>query len=321
MLEPAPIVGVSKTTYVLATPRRLDWRRGLQQTSTSNAPSDSDSQDPCRRPATRHRGDRRSPRPPVARVLVLDAVLHGVLVLDGPCRRRCPRRSTAASPIGDPSQRAPSIFAASTAVRLARMTVPYPTARRSSMTAIPGVANLDPALLGALRQAATHAAYDGVEFFVDSGWRSAEYQEATAPAGDPEVRLKRGSCSMGGHPQHVCSRVGGSGRHWALRCRSVAVRARRQVRAVPDLPQRILALRTSPRSHRSRLPAHVRRPYARPKDAAVTNNAWKDLAPMCARACAWLPARPSSRPAPRTGRSICSRRRDHPDALRIGRTP
>jgi zinc D-Ala-D-Ala carboxypeptidase len=28
-----------------------------------------------------------------------------------------------------------------------------------------------------MRQAATHAAYDGVEFFVDSGWRSAEYQK------------------------------------------------------------------------------------------------------------------------------------------------
>jgi zinc D-Ala-D-Ala carboxypeptidase len=42
---------------------------------------------------------------------------------------------------------------------------------------IPGVANLDPDLLGALRQAATDAADDGVEFFVDSGWRSPEYQE------------------------------------------------------------------------------------------------------------------------------------------------
>ena len=42
---------------------------------------------------------------------------------------------------------------------------------------IPGVANLDPALLGALRQAATAAAGDGVEFFVDSGWRSPAYQE------------------------------------------------------------------------------------------------------------------------------------------------
>jgi zinc D-Ala-D-Ala carboxypeptidase len=42
---------------------------------------------------------------------------------------------------------------------------------------IPGVANLDRALLGALRQAASAAADDGVEFVVDSGWRSPEYQE------------------------------------------------------------------------------------------------------------------------------------------------
>ena len=42
---------------------------------------------------------------------------------------------------------------------------------------LPGVANLDSALLGALRQAATDAADDGVEFYVDSGWRSPAYQE------------------------------------------------------------------------------------------------------------------------------------------------
>jgi zinc D-Ala-D-Ala carboxypeptidase len=42
---------------------------------------------------------------------------------------------------------------------------------------IPGVANLDPALLGAVRRAATDAAGDGVDFYVDSGWRSPEYQE------------------------------------------------------------------------------------------------------------------------------------------------
>jgi D-alanyl-D-alanine carboxypeptidase len=42
---------------------------------------------------------------------------------------------------------------------------------------IPGVANIDPDLLGALRQAATAAADDGLVFFVDSGWRSPEYQE------------------------------------------------------------------------------------------------------------------------------------------------
>jgi hypothetical protein len=42
---------------------------------------------------------------------------------------------------------------------------------------LPGVANLDRTLLTALRQAATDAAGDGVEFVVDSGWRSPAYQE------------------------------------------------------------------------------------------------------------------------------------------------
>jgi D-alanyl-D-alanine carboxypeptidase len=54
---------------------------------------------------------------------------------------------------------------------------------------LPGVANLEPALLGALRQAATDAAGDGVEFVVDSGWRSPEYQEQLLQ----EAVLKYGS--------------------------------------------------------------------------------------------------------------------------------
>jgi hypothetical protein len=41
---------------------------------------------------------------------------------------------------------------------------------------VPGVARLDPALLDALRRAATDAAGDGVDFVVDSGWRSRAYQ-------------------------------------------------------------------------------------------------------------------------------------------------
>jgi LAS superfamily LD-carboxypeptidase LdcB len=41
--------------------------------------------------------------------------------------------------------------------------------------AFPGVAKLDPALLAALRRAATDAA--GVELVVDSGWRSPDYQQ------------------------------------------------------------------------------------------------------------------------------------------------
>ncbi|SMO96912.1 D-alanyl-D-alanine carboxypeptidase [Geodermatophilus aquaeductus] len=52
----------------------------------------------------------------------------------------------------------------------------------------PGVANLDPALLGALRRAAADA---GVPFTVTSGWRSPEYQdqllrEAVAEHGSEE---------------------------------------------------------------------------------------------------------------------------------------
>src|SRR5215208_197431 len=77
--ELAHVVGISKTAYVLATPRFPDWRHDLPRTSTDNDPSasqtnhdPSDSQDPYRRPARRHRGDRR-PRLPVAGVLVLEA--------------------------------------------------------------------------------------------------------------------------------------------------------------------------------------------------------------------------------------------------------
>jgi hypothetical protein len=42
---------------------------------------------------------------------------------------------------------------------------------------IPGVANLDPSLLGALRRAATDAGGDGVDFVVNSGWRSPAYED------------------------------------------------------------------------------------------------------------------------------------------------
>ncbi|GAA4978372.1 M15 family metallopeptidase [Kineococcus glutinatus] len=55
----------------------------------------------------------------------------------------------------------------------------------------PGVANLDPALLRALRDAAADAADEGIAFVVNSGWRSARYQEqllaeAVSRYGSPE---------------------------------------------------------------------------------------------------------------------------------------
>jgi zinc D-Ala-D-Ala carboxypeptidase len=42
---------------------------------------------------------------------------------------------------------------------------------------VPAVAHLDRALLDALRQAATDAAVDGVEFVVNGGWRSPAYED------------------------------------------------------------------------------------------------------------------------------------------------
>ena len=54
---------------------------------------------------------------------------------------------------------------------------------------LPGVANLDPAVLGALRRAASDAGRHGVELFVDSGWRSREYQSRLLQ----EAVLKYGS--------------------------------------------------------------------------------------------------------------------------------
>ena len=42
---------------------------------------------------------------------------------------------------------------------------------------LPGIANLDPDMLDAVQGAATAARGDGIVFFVDSGWRSAAYQE------------------------------------------------------------------------------------------------------------------------------------------------
>lgn len=43
--------------------------------------------------------------------------------------------------------------------------------------AVPGIARLKPALIDALRRAADAAAHEGIRFLVNSGWRSASYEE------------------------------------------------------------------------------------------------------------------------------------------------
>ncbi|WP_246268225.1 M15 family metallopeptidase [Nonomuraea typhae] len=58
---------------------------------------------------------------------------------------------------------------------------------------IPGVTKLDPDLLKAVRQAARAAAGDGVEFRVNSGWRSPAYQS----------RLRREAISQYGSAQEA----------------------------------------------------------------------------------------------------------------------
>jgi D-alanyl-D-alanine carboxypeptidase len=87
-----------------------------------------------------------------------------------------PSSSTATSPIGAPRNELPDLRSERrSALDEAHGAVPDDTTVFDDK--IPGVANLDHALLAALRQAATDAAHDGVEFVVDSGWRSPEYQD------------------------------------------------------------------------------------------------------------------------------------------------
>ena len=81
--EPAHIVGISKTPYVPATRRLLEWRHDPPPTSANTDPPDSSA--PDRRPARGAYGDRCSPRRRVA----------GFLVLDGCITQRHPSRRAA----------------------------------------------------------------------------------------------------------------------------------------------------------------------------------------------------------------------------------
>ena len=107
---------------------------------------------------------RRFPRILVAGLLV---VIAGIAAALG-YQLLAPSSSTAASPI--------DVLRSEHRGALGAPDDVVPTPRRS-LTTIPGVGNLDRALVGALHQAAADAAYDGVELYVKSGWRSPEYQQ------------------------------------------------------------------------------------------------------------------------------------------------
>jgi hypothetical protein len=95
---------------------------------------------------------------------------------------RDPSSSTAAAPIQVPRRERPGSLietggAASTArLGLGEADGAVPDGTSVFDDEVPGVAKLNSDLLGAVRRAATDAAADGVQFYVDSGWRSPEYQ-------------------------------------------------------------------------------------------------------------------------------------------------
>ena len=215
-------------------------------------PAGSGSPDPRRRPARRRRGDRRGPRPPVA---ASSSVGHAAVGLD--VRRRPSTSSARPGP-----QRSPRCARRGRRCRPRRHDGLRRRRSRVSPTSIPISS-------GRCARPRPTPRTTGSSSYVNSGWRSPAYQEQLLR----EAVSKYGSSGggpMGRHRRHVRARVGRRGRHRAFRGHGVAVRARRRVRAVPDLPQRTLALRAAPRGRRSRLPAHVRRPHARSADAAVT---------------------------------------------------
>jgi D-alanyl-D-alanine carboxypeptidase len=108
---------------------------------------------------------RRIPRIRVAGLLVVIATIVGALGY----QLLAPSSSTAASPV--------DVLRSEHRGVLGEADGAVPDGTTVFDDEIPAVANLDPALLGALRRAATDAADDGVAFFVDSGWRSPAYQE------------------------------------------------------------------------------------------------------------------------------------------------
>ena len=136
----------------------------------------------------------------------------------------------------------------------------------------PGVANLDPDLLQALRAAATEAADDGIELDVNSGWRSAEYQdqllrEAVAEYGSEE-EAARWVATADTSAARVRATRSTSGRPRPTAWLSKHGAAYGLCQIYRNEPWHF---ELRPEGDRAWLPAPVRRPHARSEDAAVTD--------------------------------------------------
>ena len=185
--EPAHIAGVSKTAYAPATPRCLQWRR-----DHVDRPARSGPQAPRRRLLVARRA-----WPPSSAVDVDRPLVHAA------------RRPSTTRQHGR-ARRSPA--------------EPSPTARRSSTTRFPGVAKLDPELLAPCAgprpmPPATASGSSSTAAGAPRPTRSSCSSEAVSKYGS-EAEAARWVAT----PEHVGARVGGRGRHRALRRRGVAVR-------------------------------------------------------------------------------------------------
>jgi D-alanyl-D-alanine carboxypeptidase len=85
--------------------------------------------------------------------------------------------STAAAPVDVPRSGSEGATASAPSGPLGEADGAVPAGTTVFDDRVPGVTRLDAGLLGALRRGATDAAAAGVEFSVDSGWRSPAYQK------------------------------------------------------------------------------------------------------------------------------------------------
>ena len=134
---------------------------------------------------------------------------------------------------------------------------------------IPGVAKLDSGLLGALRRAAADAAGDGVQFYVDSGWRSPEYQEQLLREAISKYGSEAEATRWVATPNtsaHVSGNAVDIGPSRAAAWLSEHGAAYGLCRIYGNEPWHY---ELRPEASRSRLPCHVRRPDTRSKDAAA----------------------------------------------------
>ena len=175
----------------------------------------------------------------------------------------------------------------------------------------PAVANLDPALLGSLRQAARDAADDGIEFHVTSGWRSPAYQEQLLREAVSEYGSEEEAARWVATPEtspHVSGNAVDIGPSDATVWLSEHGAEYGLCQIYSNEPWHY---ELRPEAIRRRLPAQVRRPYARSEDAAVT----------CTLALTCGLARPRERARPGNGCRSRGGVRDAPRRLDCGPPP